>query len=246
MDKLIIALISPLGTSLVLGLLSMWLAWLSRIRWAWRLGAMALVWLWVWSLPVASHALRRAVEAAHPAVALEALPRAQALVVLGGGIRPAGHGEQMPDLQDGADRAWYAAQLYRAGKAPLVVLSGGSNPAVSATSEAEAMRVFMSDLGVPASAMLLEGSSRNTRQNAALTADLLRPRGVQHIVLVTSALHMRRAVGLFEAQGFRVTPAATDHEARSTVEAVDWLPDAGALESSAAAMKELVGRITGR
>lgn len=246
MDKLIIALISPLGTALVLGVLALGLAWLGRVRWAWRLGAVALVWLWVWSLPVASQALRRTLEAEYQAATLETLPMAQALVVLGGGIRPAAHGEREPDLQQGADRVWHAARLYRAGKAPLVVLTGGSNAAVSATSEAQAMRVLLADLGVPDSAVLLEERSRNTRQNAAFTAELLRPRGVQHILLVTSALHMRRAVVLFEAQGFQVTPAATDFEARVVVQAVDWLPDAGALDGSARAMKELVGRLSGR
>jgi uncharacterized SAM-binding protein YcdF (DUF218 family) len=57
---------------------------------------------------------------------------------------------------------------------------------------------------------------------------------------------MRRAVALFEAQGFTVTPAATDHQGRTRYEATDWLPEAGALQGSAQALKEWVGRLSGR
>ncbi len=245
-DKLAIALISPLGTALVLGVLALWLASFRRMRLARSLGALALIWLWVWSMPVASHALRGTIEAQYPAVPMQSLPRAQAIVVLGGSVRPAEAVGQAPDLSAASDRVWHAARLFHAGKAPLLVLSGGSDPQMSATSEAVAMSVFLVDLGVPAKAMLLEEFSRNTRQNARFTAEILQPRGVTRIVLVTSALHMHRAMALFEAQGFKVTPAATDHEASQRFNPEDWLPDTGALDGSARALKEIVGRVVGR
>ncbi|MBV5273815.1 MAG: YdcF family protein, partial [Lamprocystis purpurea] len=69
-------------------------------------------------------------------------------------------------------------------------------------------------LGVPERAMVLEEQSRNTRENARFSVALLRERGIGSMVLVTSALHMRRALGLFAAEGMQVFPAATDHEAR--------------------------------
>jgi uncharacterized SAM-binding protein YcdF (DUF218 family) len=95
--------------------------------------------------------------------------------------------------------------------------------------------------------MLLEGSSTTTTENAADTARLLLPRGVRRILLVTSALHMRRARGLFERAGFEVVPAPTDIEvARRPFEWRDLVPDAEALDGSARAMKEVVGRLVGR
>jgi uncharacterized SAM-binding protein YcdF (DUF218 family) len=245
-DKFVIALISPLGTALALGVAALLLARFKKSRLGWVAGLFALVWLGVWSLPLTSHLLRGALEAQFPPVAVNVLPKAQAIVVLGGTMRPAEMLGQLPDLRESADRVWHAARLFHAGKAPLVVLSGGSNLEVIATPEAEAMSVFLSDLGVPTNTMVLEGHSRNTRQNAQFTADMLRPQGVNHILLVTSALHMRRAVALFEAQGFAVTPAATDHEARHRFDWDDALPDAGALDGSARAMKEIVGRMVGR
>ena len=67
-------------------------------------------------------------------------------------------------------------------------------------------------------------------------------------MLVTSALHMPRALALFKAQGLQVTPAPTDFEAGEETPSglLAWLPDAGALNGSALAMKELVGRWVGR
>jgi uncharacterized SAM-binding protein YcdF (DUF218 family) len=247
-DKLLISLISPLGTALALGLLALLMGALRWRRMAGVLGGLALGWLWLWATPVASHALRAALEARYPPQPLShwAGQAAQAVVVLGGGVRPAERAGEPPNLNAAADRVWHAARLYHAGVAPLVVASGGSDPSTSATSEATAMAQLLQALGVPHTALRLEERSRNTRQNAQYTAQLLQPLGVQRVVLVTSALHMPRAVPLFEAQGLEVLPAATDHEARQRFNALDWLPDTDALDGSARAMKEWVGRWTGR
>ena len=108
------------------------------------------------------------------------------------------------------------------------------------------MRVLLHDLGVPDAAMLLEGNSRTTQENARFTTDLLRQRGIDHILLVTSAMHMRRAVAHFEAVGLRVVPAVTDFEANQVSGVLGWLPDAGALDKSGRGLKELVGVWVGR
>lgn len=249
-SKIVSAAISPLGTALVLGIVALWCARSSRPAWrraGFAAGVVAIAWLWTWSLPLASFWVRGQIEAAAGERSVEALPSAPAMVVLGGAVggrRPPWR--LYPDLNSGADRMWHAARLYRAGKAPLVVLSGGTVH-VEEGAEAEAMREFLVDLGVPATAMLLEGSSTTTTENAADTARLLLPRGVRRILLVTSALHMRRARGLFERAGFEVVPAPTDIEvARRPFEWRDLVPDAEALDGSARAMKEVVGRLVGR
>ena len=66
LTKSAIALISPLGTALVLGLLAWLLGLLGKRAWALALGGLALAWLGLWSLPLASHGLRGLVEAAFP------------------------------------------------------------------------------------------------------------------------------------------------------------------------------------
>lgn len=245
-SKLAIALISPLGASLFGGLLALFLSMFGRRRLACWLGTLALVWLWFWSLPAASNWVRGYLENQHPPVALEAVPTAGAIVVLGGGVSPTNHGESFPNLEFGADRVWHGARLFQAGKAPLVLLTGGSDPDHSATSEAEAMQRFMVDLGVPGQAMVLEGRSRNTSQNAEYSAEILAEQGVSRILLVTSAYHMPRAKGLFEAQGLEVVPAATDHEVVSRPLWRNLLPETGALDGSSRVIKEIVGRLVGR
>ena len=246
-DKLLISLISPLGTSLFFGVVTLVLISVKKIRLGSVVLALALLWLFVFSMPVVSNALRASVEAQFPPVEMGALSKkAQAIVVMGGGTQSAEVAGQIPDLNSAADRMWYAARLFHAGIAPIVVLTGGGNLNVSINSEAEDMRTFLSDLGVPTEAMVLEGLSRNSRQNAQFTDDILRPQGINQIILITSALHMRRAVASFENQGFTVIPAATDYEARTRFDWTGFLPDASALDGSARAIKEIVGRISGR
>lgn len=161
-------------------------------------------------------------------------------------LSPSGRSLEI-DLHAAADRVWYAARLFHAGKAPLLLISAGSDPQRYAYSEALASAIFLADLGVPAQAIALEENSLNTRQNAAFSATLLKARGISHILLVTSAMHMPRAMALFAAQGLQVTPAPTDFEAIQAPPPglLAWLPDALALDRSGRAMKEIVGKWVG-
>jgi uncharacterized SAM-binding protein YcdF (DUF218 family) len=245
-SKFAIALISPLGASLFLGMMALLFAGLARRRLAVLLGVMAVGWLGLWSLPVASDWLRASLEDQFPPVAVEVLPKAEAIVVLGGGVTPPAVGRRVPDLSDRADRVWHGVRLFHAGKAPLVLLSGGSDPAFSAMTEAQAMRQVMLALGVPDKAMALEGQSRNTSQNAGFSAVMLADRGIERILLVTSALHMPRAVARFEEAGLTVIAAATDHVVMPEPVWRAWLPRTDALDGSARAMKEWVGVWVGR
>lgn len=104
------------------------------------------------------------------------------------------------------------------------------------------MRDLLILMGVPLSAMQLERQARNTRENALYTGEMLRERGVRRILLVTSALHMRRAVPLFEDQGLEVFAAPTDYQRLVDNSLVPgWLPGVGNLARSSEALHELVG-----
>lgn len=250
LGKVVIAAISPLGTALVLGLVALLLApspHRSRRRAGFAAGVVAIVWLCFWSLPATSLWIRGQLEDQAGPRSIDALPTASAIVVLGGAVEGAlPPWRPYPDLTSAGDRVWHAARLYRAGKAPLIVLSGGTTHE-GEEPEAQAMRKFLVDLGVPEAAMLLEEKSTTTTENAADTARLLQARGIRRILLVTSALHMRRARALFERVGFQVIPAPTDYEVshRAFVWR-DLLPDANALDGSGRAIKEIVGRLGGR
>jgi uncharacterized SAM-binding protein YcdF (DUF218 family) len=89
--------------------------------------------------------------------------------------------------------------------------------------------------------MLLEEKSQTTMENARQTSLLLQTHGVNEILLITSALHMRRAKSHFESEGLHIIPAATDHEARELSNWEKWMPDADALKGSSSAIKEFLG-----
>lgn len=245
-DKFIIFLISPLGTALLGSLLAAMLVRRAR-RLAWALAAACWLWLWLCATPAFSNLLVAAVERSVPYVPLNRLPRMPAMLVLGGGVEPPQQPGRLPHLNGAAARVWYAARLYHAGKAPLVVLSGGTaQPGVELGTEAQAMRNLLLDLGVPTSAILLEQRSLTTRQNARYSAQLLASRGIHRVLLVTSALHMRRALAQMRKHGLLAIPAATDFESRREPGVREWLPAAGALQRSAHALKETAGWLAGR
>jgi uncharacterized SAM-binding protein YcdF (DUF218 family) len=98
-----------------------------------------------------------------------------------------------------------AVELYRDGRAPLLLLSGGG---LGPVTEAAAMRDLALDAGIPAAALLLEPDSHNTLANAANTARLLNVLGKRQIVLVTDQLHLPRAAWLFRRAGLNIAGVA--------------------------------------
>lgn len=219
----------------------------SRTQWRRLSGVVAscsLAWLWIWSTPLVSEALRGHIENQAGPRNLADVPAAPVVVVLGGGISgPRPPLRSTPDLGASADRMWHAARLYHARKAPKLLLSGGV-VRTGDGSEAEAMKRFLLDLGVPSSDMWLEHSSDNTRSNAQRTADLLRAKGIHEIILVTSALHMPRASEEFEAVGLNVRPAPTDFEVIDMpFDLLRIVPDTAALHGSTRAFKECLGQL---
>jgi uncharacterized SAM-binding protein YcdF (DUF218 family) len=104
------------------------------------------------------------------------------------------------------------------------------------------MRQFLTDLGVPPDAVWIENHSRSTHENALQTARLLEQHGLQQVLLVTSALHLPRALATFRAAGINALPAPTDFEVMpQPPHLLRWLPDAQALADSTRALKEYWG-----
>jgi uncharacterized SAM-binding protein YcdF (DUF218 family) len=246
-SKSVIFLVSPLGTAMGLAVIALALAWRGRPKGGARLGLLAVIWLWLWSMPAVSLWLRGTLEQQYPVRPISGIPSAEAMVVLGGGVFAPSDGNPDIDLGEGADSVWYAAKLFRAGKAPWVVLTGGRTSSHYQYSEARAMAAFIEDLGVPSDHLLLEEESQTTRENAAFTARLLNARGIRHILLLTPALHMPRSVDLFRAQGLEVEPVSAGLEYQPPLPGIlGWLPDGHALGASGRAFKEVIGRAAGQ
>src|SRR5262249_24393220 len=127
--------------------------------------------------------------------------------------RPAAEGE-LPDFDESTvSRCRKTLQLYRQGAALPVLVSGGSSDPARDPVCAEAMRDLLVQLGVPASDIMVEGSSHPTYENALESAKLLRQRGISKVVLVTDALHLYRSVGCFSKQGIDAVPCGCHYRA---------------------------------
>lgn len=104
-------------------------------------------------------------------------------------------------------RALLAARLYREGRAPLVLFSGGLSGSPRCP-VAEVMAGVARDAGVPAEAIRVETTSTSTSENAERSAPILRSLGAERVLLVTDKLHMRRAQACFTTLGFHVERAS--------------------------------------
>lgn len=243
LDKILTLLAMPLGIVFGAGVLALVALGFNRRRIAAGLLAFALVWLWLWSTPLASNVVVDSLLDQYSLRRVEEFPAADAIVLLSGGARPISKYRIYPSLGHTSDRVWHAARLYHAGKAPLIVASGGnvwSRPGEQ--SQADAMRTLLEALGVPDAAILVEGSSRTTRENAVFTAKLAAERGIKRVLLVTAAWHMPRAEATFRRVGLEVVPVPTHYGSRRIeIGILTILPDVRKLRSSTLALKEYLG-----
>jgi uncharacterized SAM-binding protein YcdF (DUF218 family) len=132
------------------------------------------------------------------------------IIVLGGGLQQGASGPVQP-VQFAHDRVAEAVRLAQRFPEARVVFSGGSGdllPADGITEAQAARAVFMAE-GVSADRLTIEDASRNTAENATLTAAMVDPKPGETWLLVTSAYHMPRAMGCVRAAGFDPQPWPT-------------------------------------
>lgn len=123
--------------------------------------------------------------------------RADAIIVIGAGIEDG----CQPNIS-GLERTRLAVRAFKSGRAPHLLFTGGTVAASEHCSVADVMSGFARELGVPSEAIWLEAASRSTWENAEQSAEILRSRGVTSVLIVTDALHMRRAEDCFRHFGF--------------------------------------------
>ena len=230
----------PPASPLLLGLAGV-LLWHRRPRLGYALCAAAIGSLWLLSTPIISDALTRVTESyppLDPAHLTAEQAGAQAIVILGGGVR-----RNAPEAGGDAPAAHVdlrlieGAKIARATQLPILV-SGSAR-------ETLAMRRFMQeDLQLPV--RWVEGASTDTHENALYCARLLKKQGIEHVILVTSSTHMVRAAAEFTAAGLRVTPAPAEMWTHDERGVLAFVPSILALERSHTALYEWAGRIIRR
>ena len=169
-------------------------------------------------------------------------PKGDVIVVLGAGMvdgAPDFTGKGRPS-REAIARIVTAVRLYRRLDLPIIV-SGGR--IFTDESEAVLMGRFLRDLGVPEERIILESNSRDTRENALYTKEICERMGFKRPILITSATHMRRAILSFETAGMEATPFPSHFRVweGKRYSWLDYLPSAGALEGTSAAMHEYLG-----
>jgi uncharacterized SAM-binding protein YcdF (DUF218 family) len=134
------------------------------------------------------------------------------IIVLGGSIEPdlsAAHGAAV--VRGAPDRIIAAAALAHRYPNTRIVFSGGSANLISNDArEADFAGAVFESLGISKSRLIMERRSRNTLENAEFSKALVAPKAGERWLLVTSAYHMPRSVGLFRKAGFAVEPYPVD------------------------------------
>jgi uncharacterized SAM-binding protein YcdF (DUF218 family) len=198
--------------------LFMWWALALLILIRWRQPAVIMLWsglaaLGLLGFQAIPDTLLRPLENRYPVPALETIERFAGGIVLGGAV---GHPDsfvahsQVP-LGEAAERMTVSVGLVRQHSQLELVFSGGEGRLLATgVTESELAREFFKQQGLDMTKVLLEGGSRNTRENAQQVAKLLGNRCKEPWLLVTSAWHMPRAMAEFEAVGCNVTPYPVD------------------------------------
>ncbi len=231
-----------LPTGLVLALLLFGL--ISRRRspiWA------ALFLFWLCSTPLLSGRLMAAVENYGHRLDPATLPKANAIVVLSGMLKttPGPNNTMITEWSEASDRFWGGLALYRAGKAPRLIFTGGWVPwQPHAPSEGEQLRAIAQAQGIPPSAITITGKVSNTAAEAEAVHTLLKLPNPT-LLLVTSAYHMPRAQRLFQQTGCAVIPYPVDFYTGSSqpFTILSFFPSAHAFQQTEMAWRELIGRI---
>ena len=215
------------------------------VRWrktALALMAFALAWGGFWSLPASSLWAGGRLEQYYAWQPPESLPKADVIVVLGGhtaGGRP--NWFEPYTKETAVTRSEAAAKLYKAGRAPFVIVSGAALD--GGIPEAQVMANTLLREGVPENAIIAEESSLTTRENGVYTRDVMNTLGFEHALLVTSALHMPRSMGVFQELGINVTAAPWKPQIviPQSPDFNLWLPDQRAFIAARSIIKEYAG-----
>lgn len=136
-----------------------------------------------------------------------------------------------PALQERLDRA---VELYRSGRIPNMIVSGGAGNGEASLTEAEGMRNYLAEHGIPPVAIMLEKQSTDTYENLLYSKSIMQERGWRSALIITHRYHAARALDMAEFLGYeRPLPSPVDsrvlmmsyHKSREAVGWTKWTLD---------------------
>jgi uncharacterized SAM-binding protein YcdF (DUF218 family) len=193
-------------------------------------------------------ALVRSLESANPP--LSPSTTADAIIILSGGTLPQIYPRTTVEINDAGDRVLYGAELFRQQRAPRVIVTGDvGTGGLAPRPEADDMTDLLTRLGVPRPAIVAERQALNTHDHAVNLCPMLTQQRIRRVLLVTSAIHMRRSVGVFRRScpSVEYIPAPTDFHAVDETpgpwyrRVAGLIPTPHSLEDFSAAAHEYLG-----
>jgi uncharacterized SAM-binding protein YcdF (DUF218 family) len=234
---------SPSNLLIVLALIGIVLMWTRFARCGRHVTVTAVLLLAVAGLSPLGNALLWPLEQRFPRWTADA-DEPTGIVVLGGAIEPQRSAERgTPELNEAAERMTVMADLARRFPSARIVFTGGSGLVFgNRPKEAQFALTLLESFGIAAERIELESASRNTAENATMTKALVRPQPGQRWLLVTSAVHMPRAVGCFRRAGFPVEPYPVDYQTGGAADLLRPFDSVSAgLRRTDSAMREWTG-----
>jgi uncharacterized SAM-binding protein YcdF (DUF218 family) len=215
-NKIVGSLISTAGFGMALVVAAVLTRVLGRRRLAGWAVLLALANFWIWSTPLMMKWMGVVLEAEFlvdgRAPSVESLPRADLIELHGGGMGIETNVSEYAEMRNGADRVWHSARLWKAGKAPKILVTSGSTDLST--------EPLLTDLGIPKEAIIYDFGPRNTEEEAKAVAvhcststlnfASTRPK----VLVVTSAWHMKRTMLMYKkyAPNIEAVPAPCDFE----------------------------------
>ena len=203
-----------------------------------------LVLLFVCSLPILSDRLIAYLEKDYQLERASSFHTADAIVVLSGMVRTiqAKNG-LFYEWGEASDRIFAGIDLFKAQKAPLLILTRGKLPWSAGKPEGEYLSEVAIKDGVAKERIILTENVENTDQEAQSVKNLLKNKQSK-IILVTSAFHMPRAQKVFEAAGVSIIPFPVDfRNDADRLSVLDFIPNAEALRRTSFFIREMIGRL---
>ena len=212
LSKVVWFVLSPVNFAILLAGLSGLLAFTRFARPARWIGLISLVSLGLMAFSPLPRIVLRPLEDRFPQQDARTTP-VTGIIVLGGAIGVA-RGDVV--MNSSAGRMTKAVELARLHPEAKIVFTGGAANLISETTmtEADGAKLLFEGLGLDPARLVFENKSRNTRENATFTHRLANPKPGERWLLVTSAWHMPRSMGVFRKAGFAVEAFPVDYWSR--------------------------------
>ncbi len=214
----IILMVTDLGIILLallcVGAILLWTRWRGLGRWITGLAALSA--LIIGTLPIGSWMIET-LENRFPTVKELSEPITGIITLSGSFNQYVTAARGQPSLGSNAERLTeFIALARRYPKARLVFTGGSGLITRQDIKEADSARLFFAQMSLDLTRVVFENQSRNTHENAVLTRALVKPKEGERWVLITSAMHMPRAVGTFRKAGWSVIPYPVDYNTEGT------------------------------